>query len=164
MNPAVVRFDEKVQLTMGLFSATIIAFVARFLMDRDNEIAGFGTVGIAYAGAAFIAFWALRSLGVRYTVTDTSITRESPFGTCKMLWQHIDSIEFGPCCFWLVFHGDGKRLWMKSPRTTLQSWSRNSDDDDDDEDECLTVLMDMAERHGISLTSSVLTPFKTSRS
>lgn len=105
------------------------------------------------------ALWALRSVGATYTATAPSLPRETPFGECRLRWDEMECVEIGPLCGWLVFHGAGKRLWMRSLRTTVAAWGGR----DETEDEHLSRVLGLAEHHGVPMTGGLFTAFKTRR-
>lgn len=161
MRKSIVRFSENTQLTMDLIAAVGIVVLAHFLLE-GKQPGELPARTVAHAVAIWLAVWALRSVGTTITVTSTSLSRKGPFGECRIAWDEMDRLEVGPLCLWLVFHGGGKRIWMRRPMTSMEAWFQD-EMDDDHEDPVLTHLMELVDSHGIPSTSGLFTPFKTSR-
>lgn len=161
MKKSVIKFSENIQLAMGVVAACGIVVIARYTLD-DTQLLGFHAPDIAYVVAGVVAMWALRSAGVTLTLTPTSLTRRGPFGEVRIRWDEMDRLEIGPSCFWLVFHGNGNRIWMRKPVSSFESWFKD-ESDENHEDPILASILDLAQQHGVPTESGILTPFKTSR-
>lgn len=146
---------------MGLIAAVGIVVLANFTLE-GKPLAGYSSQTVAYLAAAWLGLWSLRSLAVSITATPTSLTRKGLFGECRIAWNEMESVEIGPFSMWRVFHGAGKRIWMRRPLSSIESWIKD-DEDEEYEDPVLTHLLATAEAHGVPFTSGLLTPLKTSR-
>lgn len=161
MKKSVLRFSENIQLAMGLVAGTGVALLSHFLL-QDKQLGGIPATTIGYVVAGWLALWSLRSVGVDVMVTPSAITRKSPLGEVRLRWEDMERLEIGPSCWWLVFHGKGRRIWMRKPVSSVASWFKDQDDEDH-EDPIVASLLEMATQHGISIEGGLLTPFKTSR-
>lgn len=161
MKKSIIKFSENIQLTLGLISAIGFAVFSYYIL-ADKHLGSLPAMNMGYATACLMALWSLRSLGISMTMTPTSLIRKSPLGEVRIRWDEMERLEIGPFCFWLVFHGPEKRIWMRKPFSSFESWF-SDENEEDHEDPILSSLFDMTEQHGITIESDFLTAFKTSR-
>jgi len=154
MRRSVITFTENPQFVLAL-GAVALALVLTATVLEGNRWLGLAVAAMG-AGAA------LRAMGASITVTAMSITRTSPFGEWRLLWDEVERVEIGPACSTLVLHGAGKRIWMLRPTSSLDAWFKG-ETDDTHEEPLVALVLGMAEAHGAVFVSGWLTPFQTSR-
>ena len=151
MRRTVVKFSENL-----IVACAALSIVGALLLGHYS-----GREALGYAVAACAALWGFRSLGAQITVTRTSLARKNLFAECRIPWEQMERIEVTGNDFWFVFHGNGTRISMPGPMSSLATLFR--EDDEDHEDGLATLLFDLAGEHGVPVAGSWIAPFKTSR-